>query len=142
MKKQLKYFPLLLLVALLPGCEENEIMPSYTKVGTSTSTVVMIALPDDPITPSQMVEVSVSYVNPTEDPLQSATLSARVDGGNFVQLESWNVTSETKDELITHTVMYEAPATVGAEVVFEVILTSGAEYEQRKRSSFDVADPG
>lgn len=143
MKSTLIYISLITLAFAISGCEENEIMPSYKKIGTSTSTVIQIILPpsDDPVTPSEVFPVTVNYVNPSIDPLLSADLFVKVGDGEFTSLESWNVSSEPKDELISHTLQFQAPATVGTKVTFEVIVTSGKDYEQRKRASVDVVAP-
>lgn len=141
MKKKLINITCLLLVFFFVSCEENEIMPNYTKVGTSTSTIVTVSLSNDEPLPSEMVEVTVSYVNPSVDPLQSVILMVRSGNGEFVELESWNVTSETKDQLITHSLNYQAPDTPDTSVAFEVIISSGKDFGQRKRTSFTVKEP-
>jgi hypothetical protein len=143
MKSKLIYTTLFALTLAIAGCDENEVMPSYEKVGTSTSTIVNIILPpdDDPVTPLELFPVTVTYVNPSVDPLQSVELFMQIGADDFVSVESWNVTSEPKDQLISHTVELEAPETIGTKVTFDVVLTSGKDYEQRKRASLDVKAP-
>lgn len=140
MKNILIYLPVVFLAALLTACDENEIMPSYKKVGTSTSTVVMIGLPET-VYPADMVEVDVSFVNPSEDPLQSIVLRVQLGDGEFVDVQTWDVSGESIDQLATKTANYQAPATVGTKVTFEVVINSGKEFPQRKQSSFTVKAP-
>lgn len=124
---------------VLFSCDENEIMPAYEKVGTTTSTVATIAISNDEPDAGETVTVTVTYVNPTSDPLTSVELKAKVGSGNYEVVESFNETSGSKDVEISREVAYVAPE-AGTEVTFDLVLTSQKEFPQIMRAKLEVVD--
>ena len=124
---------------VLFSCDENEIMPAYEKVGTTTSTVATITISNDEPDAGETVTVTVTYVNPTSDPLTSVELKAKVGSGNYEVVESFNETSGSKDVEISREVAYVAPE-AGTEVTFDLVLTSQKEFPQIMRAKLEVVD--
>ena len=123
------------------SCDENEIMPGYTKVSTATTTVASLSSSKPRPTPSETIVLTLMYVNPSSDPLTTVTLKAKVGTGVYTDVETFNAGSEQKDQAITHTVNYVVPATAGTVVTFDMVITSQKEYGQIKRTSVTVTLP-
>lgn len=135
MKKNLLYSGIILLATFLIACDENEIMPSFTTVGTATHTMADIAASTSSPAPSQTVTMTVSYVNPSVDPLNEVSIRAKVGTGDYVEVQKYNAASEEKDNMITKTFTYVAPATAGISVVFDMVITSQKPYPQVQRAT-------
>ena len=129
------------LAASMFSCDENEVMPAYSKVSTATSTVASLSSSKPRPLPSESIVLTLMYVNPSSDPLTTVTLKAKVDAGAYTDVETFNAGSEPKDQAITHTVNFVVPAAAGAVVTFDMVITSQKEYGQIKRTSVTVTPP-
>lgn len=133
---RLIYISLLAVAIAITGCDENDALPSYKKVGTSTHTVATITVSNAAPLPSENVTVKVSYVNPSSDPLKDVVIRVKVDAADYVDLETYNASSETKDQVIEKTFTYTAPATSASTVTFDMVISSQKEFPQVRRASF------
>jgi hypothetical protein len=120
------------------ACDENEIMPSYTKAGTATTTVATITPSKTKAAKSEPIAITLRYVNPAADPIQSVELKAKIGAtGNYVTVQTFDAQSANKDAEITHQVTYVTPATA-ATVTFDMVITSQKEFPQIKRATVTV----
>lgn len=141
MKKKVIHLPILFLaVSLFTACEENTIMPSFEKKGTATQTLAGLSASDDEPAPLENISLLLSYINPSSDPLKTVTLKVKVGEGAFTELQSWDISEETKEEIQTKVVAYEAPDSPGVEIVFDMVITSQREYPQIKRVEIAVEE--
>ena len=140
MKKKLIYLAAILLVFFLAACEENEIMPAFEKKGTATHTMAGLSASDDEPAPLENISLLLSYVNPSADPLKTVTLKVKVGDAASVEVQSWDVSQESKDEIYTKTVAYQAPDSPGTVILFDMVITSQREYPQIKQVEIAVAE--
>jgi hypothetical protein len=138
MKKKLIYLSILVLASFIAACDENEIMPSYTKKGTTTHTMAGLSASNEEPVPLENISVLLSYVNPSSDPLKTVTLKVKVGDAAFTEVQSWDISQETKDEIQTKVVAYQVPDSPGAVILFDMVITSQREYPQTKRVEIDV----
>jgi hypothetical protein len=125
------------LVFFLAACDENEVLPDYTKKGTATATVASITASNAKPVAAEEVTLTLTFVNPSADPLKTVVLKAQVGTGDYTEIESFDEQSGEKDKEVTRTVTYVAPAS-GTKVTFDMVITSQKEYPQVKRTSFTV----
>lgn len=125
------------LLFFLAACDENEVLPDYTKKGTATATVASITLSNTKPVATEEVTLTLTFVNPSVDPLKKVVLKAQVGAGDYTEIESFDEQSGEKDKEVTRTVTYVAPAP-GTKVTFDMVITSQKEYPQVKRTSFTV----
>lgn len=137
MKKNIIYIMLFSFASAMMACEENEIMPAFETKGTATHTVASITASDDEPAPSDNVTLTMTYVNPSSDPVTQIVLKAKVGDADYVEVETFNESSAEKDKENTRTASFVAPAS-GTEVVFDMVITSGREYPQVVRTSIEV----
>ena len=123
---------------LLFSCDENEIMPAYEKKGTTTSTVATIEVSNDEPDPGETIAITLSYVNPTSDPVATVELRYKVGSGSYAVLQTFNEGTGPMNETITREVNYIAPD--AGVVTFDMVITSQKEYPQIMRASIEVAD--
>lgn len=121
------------------SCDENDVMPAYEKKGTATATVATLTASDDEPESGETITLSLMYVNPTSDPIETIVLKAKVGSGDYTTLQTYDGQSSEKDVQIFQEVTYVAPAP-GTEVIFDMVITSQKEYPQIKRTSIEVAD--
>ena len=134
MKNILKYVSIFLLVTMF-ACDENEVMPSFTTVGTATHTMADIAASNAAPQPSENVSILISYVNPSSDPLKEITVRAKVGAADYVEVQKFSMSSEPLDEIGTKTFLYAAPATAATTVVFDMVITSQRQFPQIQQTS-------
>ena len=132
------YLWICMLATLLVACDENEVMPAYSKKGTATATMASIAASTTTPLPSENITLTIKFVNPSSDPLSQITVKAQVGAEAYADIQTFNVQSEQKDKEITQTVNYVVPATAGTKVTFDMVITSQKEYPQVKRTSVTV----
>lgn len=137
MKKNIIYITILSFAALFMACDENEIMPGFETKGTATHTVASIAVSKTAPDAGETVTVTMKYVHPSSDPLTQVQLKAKVGAADYVVVETFTVQQSQFDVEVSQSVNYVAPAS-GTTVVFDMVLTSGREYPQVKRTSFKV----
>jgi hypothetical protein len=138
MKKYNIYLALIILATALIGCDENEIMPKYSKLGTATATVATVVPSKTTATFSETITLTMKFVNLSSDPVQQVTLRAKVGaGGTYTDVQTFDEQSAAKDAEITHVVNYVTPASA-ATVTFDMVITSQKEYPQVKRTSVTV----
>ena len=77
------------------------------------------------------------FVNPSSDPLTQITLKAKVGAAEYVELQTFNVSSVEQDAEIIQTVNYVSPASAGT-VIFDMAISSQKPYPQVKRTSVVV----
>lgn len=135
MKKNFIYSIMITMATFLVACDENEIMPSFTTVGTATQTMADIVASTSAPLPSETLTLTISYVNPSVDPLTEIVIHAKVGAGDYVEVQKYSVASEEKDTMITKTFTYEAPATAATSVVFDMVITSQKPYPQVQRAA-------
>ena len=124
----------LLLVSILVACDENEVMPSFTTQGTATHTMADIGTSNAAPAPSEVITVQFLCVNPSADPLETITIRAKVGDGAYTEIETFNMSSEPRDETINKSFQYTAPATAATTVVFDMVITSQKKYPQVQRT--------
>lgn len=136
--KNLKYFALCcVLLMSLAACEENDVLPGYTKKGEATSTVATITVSNAKPAASSTVSVTMKYVNPAYDPVETVVLRAKVGAGAYVDVATFNDASADQDAEITHVVDYVAPASAGT-VTLDMVITSQKEYPMIRRATLAV----
>jgi hypothetical protein len=138
MKKNIMYLWMITLATLMSGCDENEIMPAFTKKGTATATVATIAASTASPAPSQSIMLTLKFVNPSSDPLTQITVKAQVGAGAYTDVETFSLQSGEKDKEITQTVNYVVPAASGTKVTFDMVIASQKEYPIIRRTSVTV----
>lgn len=128
-----------MLAMVLVACDENVVMPSFTKKGTATATIASIAPSTTTPAASASIILTIKYVNPSSDPLSQITVKAQVGSGAvYSDVQTFNVQSDERDKEVTQTVNYIVPATAGTKVTFDMVITSRKEYPQVKRTSVTV----
>ncbi len=137
MKNIIPFISILLLSTLFFACEENEVMPSYSKKGTTTATVATLAASKASPVAGETITLTLQYVNPTSDPVNTIVLKAKVGSADYVTLQTFEEQSSEKNVSITRTATYVAPA-AGTKVTFDMIISSQKEYSQIKRVSITV----
>ena len=135
----MKYTIFILLGILFFACDENDIMPAYDKKGTVTSTVAVLSVSNEEPASGETITVTLMYVNPTSDPLESVVLKAKIGSGDYTTLQTFDGQSSQMDVEIMEEVQYIAPAP-GVEVTFDMVITSQKEYPQIKRASSEVGE--
>lgn len=138
MKNNKIFLWMILLATVFFACEENEIMPEFTKTGTVTSTVATLASSNAKPLPAENITLTLNYVNPSEDPLSEIVLKAKVGAGDFVELETLNVQSDAKDKMISKTVDYVVTAPKGSVITFDMVINSQKEYPMVRRTTVTV----
>lgn len=133
----MKYTIFILLGALFLACDENDVMPAYEKKGTVTTTVASLSASNEEPASGETITLTLMYVNPTSDPLESVALKAKVGSGDYTILQSFDGQSSEKDVEIIEEVQYVAPG-AGVEVTFDMVITSQKEYPLIKRTSISV----
>ena len=134
MKNKIIFLSIFLLATALVACDENEVMPSFTTKGTATHTMAGISVSNNAPVPSEDVSVSISYVNPSVDPLKEITIRAKIGAADYVDIQTFNMGSEPTDNMATKTFTYVAPATSSTTVVLDMVITSQKEYPQIQRT--------
>lgn len=127
---------ILISIAII-SCDDNEIMPAYKKVGSVTSTFATISVSNDEPQPGETVTVTVSYVNPSADPLKSVEVQFKEASGSYESLQSFDENSGAKDVEIVREISFVAPADE-VKVTFDLIIKSQKEFPQILRTSLDV----
>ena len=137
MKKNIIYTTLFFLAATIVACDENEVMPAFETKGTATHTVAAIAASKTTAAPGETITITMTYVNPSSDPVSQIVLQAKVGAADYVDVQTFNESSATKDQSETRTVNYVLPGTA-TTVVFDMVIASGRDYPQRKRVTVKV----
>lgn len=137
MKKIKEISSLLILSIILCACDENEIMPAYQKKGNATATVATITASNSSPLAGESIKLTLNFVNSASDPVTTVLLRARIGGGSFSDIQSFDEQSEATDTEISHEVNYVTPASPGT-VTFEMVITSQKEYPQIRRTSVSV----
>lgn len=121
------------LALLLTSCEENEIMPSYKKVGTAYQTVASVTVSST--TPSQgsPVTITVKYVNIQSDPLSKIVVKINENGGAYTEVASIDQSNADTSAEITVPYDYTVTQTVGTAVGIQIELFSEKEFPQLLR---------
>ena len=135
--KNLITFISILLLSIFFGCEENDVMPFSSTKGTTTATVATITASKASPLAGETITLTLEYVNPTSDPINTIVLKAKVGSADYVTLQTFDEQSSEKDTFIKREASYMAPA-AGSKVTFDMIISSGKEYSQIKRTSITV----
>src|SRR5688572_23290293 len=104
MKNIIPFISILLLSTLFFACEENEVMPSYSTKGTTTATVATLAASKASPVAGEIITLTLQYVNPTSDPVNTIVLKAKVGSADYVTLQTFEEQSSEKNVSITRTV--------------------------------------
>lgn len=137
MKKNIFYITIFSIAVLLTGCDDNEVMPAFQTKGTATQTVASIASSKANPVAGEQITLTMKFVNPSSDPVQQVQLKAKVGAATeYTVVETFTIQSGTDVEVI-QTANYVAPGS-GTTVVFDMVITSGREYPQVKRTSIKV----
>jgi hypothetical protein len=121
------------------SCDENEIMPGYEKKGTTTSTVATIGVSNDEPEPGEQITITLMYVSPSSDPVQTVELKYKIGSGTYAVLQAFDESTAPVDEPVTREVTYVAPA-AGTVVIFDLVIKSQKEYPQIMREAIEVGD--
>jgi hypothetical protein len=130
------------IACIILSCEDNEVLPDYEKVGTSTATLASISVSNEEPLPGEEVVVTMNYVNLAEDPLTEMELLVKVGDGDFSTLTTLDESSAEVSEEITRTFTYTVP-TVDFETVItlDMVLSSqNSEFPQRERATIEVTE--
>ena len=137
----MKNFRILLFIASLAvvssACEENEIMPAYSKKGTATSTIATITPSKSEAAMSESITITLMYVSPSSDPVKNVVLKVKQGSSDYVTVQTFDAQSEAKDGEIIETITYTTPATK-TKLTFDMVITSQKEYPQIVRTTVDV----
>lgn len=121
------------------GCEENEELPGFDTVGTSTATIAEISLSNDEPEPGEQITITLYYVNLAEDPASELQVLQKVGAGDFAELTTLDESSAQVASEITRTVNYTIPNVDSATVItLDMLLSSQKEFPQRERASLTV----
>jgi hypothetical protein len=85
--------------------------------------------------PSENVSVSLSFVNPSADPLKEITVKAKIGDADYIELQKFSMSSEPQDEIVTKSFTYQAPASAKTAVVLDMVITSQKKYPQIQRAT-------
>jgi hypothetical protein len=140
MKKHIVYSFLALVTMVIVSCDDNEVLPDYTKKGTATQTIASITTSKATPAPSEVITLTLTYVNTSLDPITEIVLKAKTGAGDYVTLETLNEQSTAKNSQVTREVKFTAPAASGTVVVFDMVLNSAKEYPQIKRTQIKVSN--
>ena len=135
--KNITPFISILLLSIFFACEENEVMPSFSTKGTTTATVATITASKASPLAGETITLTLEYVNPTSDPINTIVLKAKVGSADYVTLQTFDEQSSEKDTSIKREASYVAPA-AGSKVTFDMVISSEKEYSQIKRTSITV----
>lgn len=137
MKNARIFFTILTVAIMASACEKNEIMPGYQKKGTATTTVATVTPSNTKPAKSTDITITLTYVNPASDPLKTVELRAKVGGGEYSTVQTFDVQSDPKDAESTRDVTYTTPGTAGT-VTFDMVITSQMPYPQIARTTIAV----
>ena len=137
MKKHITYIWVISVAIALGSCDKNEIMPAFSKKGTATATMASISPSKAKPLPSETITLTMMFVNPSSDPLTQITLKAKVGAAEYVELQTFNVSSVEQDAEIIQTVNYVSPASA-CTFIFDMVISSQKPYPQVKRTSVVV----
>lgn len=130
---------LLVLGLLSVGCEENDELPDFQTVGTSTATLATISISNDEPDPGEEITITLYYVNMEEDPASQLQVLQKVGSADFSELTTMDESSAQVSSEITHTVNYTVPnVESGTAITFDMLLSSQKEFPQRERASLEV----
>jgi len=118
----------------ISACDDNEVLPGYSTVGTATATIATITASNTKPAAATQFTLTLSFVNPSSDPLKTIILKAKVGGGNYVDVQTFDEQAGEKDKKVTREVIYVAPAS-GTTVTFDMVLTSQKDFPQIQRTS-------
>ena len=124
------------MVLFLAACDKNDVVPDYTKKGTATSTVASITASKTKPAAAEEITLTLTFVNPSADPLKTVVLKAKVGAADYTEVQSFDEQSGEKNKEITREVTYVTPAS--GTVTFDMVITSQMEYPQIKRTSITV----
>lgn len=122
---------------VLTACDENEIMPAYQKKGTTTNTIATITSSDTRPIKLTDITITLKYVNPASDPLQTVEVKAKVGSGAYTTVQTFDVQSDPLDAESTRSLTYTTPDASGT-VTFDMVIMSKAPYPQIKRTTVTV----
>lgn len=128
---------ILLLWMTLSSCEENQILPSYQKLGTATQTVASISSSTSTPAASSTITLTLKFINPASDPIKQIVLKSKVGTANYTDVQTLNEESSPKDQEITREIQVTVPATPGS-VVYDMVIHSQREYPQILRTTVNV----
>lgn len=131
------FFILSFAAAMLTACDENEIMPSYEKKGTATTTVATITPSNARPAKSTDITITLEYVNPASDPLKTVELRAKVGSGAYTTVQTFDAQSDAQNSEVTRAVTYTTPDIAGT-VTFDMVITSQMPYPQIIRTTVSV----
>ena len=131
------FFTLVVATVMFAACDDNEIMPSYEKKGTATTTVATVTPSNAKPPKASNITITLTYVNPTSDPLKTVELKAKIGSGVYTTIQTFDAQSDPKDSKVIREVVYTTPNASGT-VTFEMVITSQMPYPQIKRTSVSV----
>lgn len=123
---------------VLFSCEENEIMPSYKKVGTAYQTVASVAVSTTTPAQNDIVTITIKYVNINSDPLSRISVKIKENAGAYAEVASIDESDSGTAEEITVTYPYTVTQTAGTAVGIQIELFSEKEFPQLLRASLTV----
>jgi hypothetical protein len=139
--KTLAVLSVFLLSLTFTACEENDLLPDYEYVGTSTATLASIGVSNDEPAPGETIEVTMTYANTVEDPASQLRVLASVDGGDFTEVTTFDESSAPTNEEISRTFSYTVPnVDDGTEIDLDMVLSTQREFPQRERTSIEVTE--
>lgn len=115
------------------SCEENEIVPSYKKVGTAYQTVASVAVSSTTPAQGTPVTITVKYVNMDSDPLTKIVVKINENGGAYTEVASIDQSNADTSAEITVPYDYTVTQTAGTAVGIQIELFSKKEFPQLLR---------
>jgi hypothetical protein len=129
---------LMLVVAVMVSCEENEVVPDNTKQGEVTVTIASIASSNAKPAASETITVTLKFVNLPEDKVKSVLLKAKAGTADYTPVQTFDEGSAAAGKEIVHEVPYVVTAPKGTVITFDMIVTSQKEYPLTRRTSVTV----
>lgn len=130
------YFIMALMLLAVMACDENDVLPDHSIVGEAYATEVDFTVSNEEPVAGETVEVTLSYVNYSEDPIASVTFLESVDGGDRTEISSINESSAPVNEQVVRTFNYTVPT--ASEVTVYVELRSAKEFPQIEKIDLSV----
>ncbi|ELR68858.1 hypothetical protein C900_05684 [Fulvivirga imtechensis AK7] len=130
------YFIAAWMLLTIIACDENDVLPGHSVVGEAYATNVDFTVDNNNPVVGETVEITLSYVNYSEDPIASVTFLQRIDGGSRTEISSMDENNAPIDEEVVRTFDYTVPA--GAKVTIFVELRSAKAFPQVEKIELSV----
>lgn len=123
------------------SCEENNLVPDYAYVGTSTATIFTLSVSNDEPVAGEEITINVNYVNQSEDPAEELQVVVDINDAGFTTLATTDESSAAAGSEVTKSFNYQVPSVAsGTDIVFDVLLSTQRMFPQRERLTIEVTE--